>query len=83
MLALLVMLNEVWASSTIGIGYQKQSLPRRATKFTLNTEWQDDISYHERLSRLNLLLLTYWQEEKDLIFYFKCRAGHYTLPIDG
>ena len=58
-----------------------ESLQRRATKFILNTHWQEDISYHERLSRLNLLPLTYWHEVKDLIFYFKCRAGHYTLPI--
>ena len=43
--------------------------------------WQEDISYHECLSRLNLLPLAYWHEVKDLIFYFKCRAGHYTLPI--
>ena len=40
---------------------------------------QEDISYHERLSRLNLLWLTYWHEVKDSIFYFKCRAGRYTL----
>ena len=58
-----------------------ESLQCRATKFIFDTHWQDDISYHERLSRLNLLPLTYWHEVKDLIFYFKCRAGHYTLPI--
>ena len=58
-----------------------ESLQRGATKFILNTHWQEDISYHERLSRLNLLSLTSWHEVKDLIFYFKCRAGHYTLPI--
>ena len=33
------------------------------------------------VSRLNLIPLTYWHEVKDLIFYFKCRAGYYTLPI--
>ena len=33
------------------------------------------------MSALNLLPLTYWHEVNDLIFYFKCRAGHYTLPI--
>ena len=48
-----------------------ESLQRRATKFILNTHWQEDISYHERLSRLNLLPLTYWHEVKDLIFYFR------------
>ena len=40
------------------------------------------LSFYKRLSRLNLLPLTYWHEVEDLIFYFKCRAGHYTLPID-
>ena len=73
--------SEVWAPSTIVSITKIESLQRRATKFILNTHWQEDISYHERLSRLNLLPLTYWHEVKDLIFYFKCRAGHYTLPI--
>ena len=73
--------NEVWALSTIGSLTNVESLQRRVTKFILNTHWQEDISYHERLSRLNLLPLTYWHEVKDLIFYFKCRAGHYTKTI--
>ena len=59
-----------------------ESLQCRATKFIFDTQWQDDISYHERLSRLNLLPLTYWHEVKDLIFHFKYRVGHSTLPID-
>ena len=59
-----------------------ESLQCRATKFILDTHWQDDISYHERLSRLKLLPLTYGHEVKDLIFHFKCRVGHSTLPID-
>ena len=58
-----------------------ESLQCRATKFIFDTQWQDDISYHERLSRLNLPL-TYWHEVKDLIFHFKYRVGHSTLPID-
>ena len=73
--------NEVWAPSTIGSLTNVESLQRRATKFILNTHRQEDISYHERLSRLNLLPLTYRHEVKDLIFYFRCRAGHYTKPI--
>ena len=73
--------SEVWAPSTIGSITKIESLQRRVTKFILNTHWQEDISYHEHLSRLNLLPLTYWHEVKNLIFYFKCRAGHYTSPI--
>ena len=41
-----------------------ESLQRRATKFILNTHWQEDISHHDRLSRLNLLPLTYLHEVK-------------------
>ena len=74
--------SEIWAPSAIGNITKIESLQRRATKFILNMHWQEDISYHERLSRLNLLPLTYWHKVKDVIFYFKCRAGHYTLPID-
>ena len=59
---------EVWAPSTICSVTKIESLQRRASKFILNTQWQEDISYHERLSRLNLLPLTYWHEVKDLIF---------------
>ena len=63
--------SELWAPSTIGSITKIESLQRRATKFISNTHWQGDISYHERLSRLNLLPLTYWDEVKDLIFYFQ------------
>ena len=74
--------SEVWTPSTIRTITKIESLQRRVTKFILNLHWQEHISYHERLSRLNLLSLTYWNEVKDLIFYFKGYAGHYTLPID-
>ena len=47
--------SEVWAPSTINSITKIESLQRRATKFILNTHWQEDISYHERLSRLSLL----------------------------
>ena len=70
------------APSTICGVTKIESLQLRATKFILNTHWQEDVSYHERLSRLNLLLLTYWHKVKYLIFNFKYRAGHFTLPRD-
>ena len=46
--------SKVWAPSTIGSITKIESLQRRATKFILNTLWQEDISYHERLSGLSL-----------------------------
>ena len=60
--------SEVWAPSTISSITKIEGLQRRASKFILYTHWQEDISYHECLSRLNLLPLTYWHEVKDLIF---------------
>ena len=72
--------SEAWAPSTISSITKIENLQHRATKFILKTHWQEDIFYHERFSRLNLLPLTY-QHVKGLIFYFKCRADHYTLPI--
>ena len=51
---------EVWAPSTICSITKIESLQRRASKFILNTNWQEDISYLERLSRLNLLPVTYF-----------------------
>ena len=49
--------------------HQLESLQRRASKFILNLNWKDDISYSDRLKKLNLLPFTYWQEMKDLVFY--------------
>ena len=72
---------EVWAPSTICSITKIESLQRRASKFILNTHWQEDISYLERLSRLNLLPLTYWHEVKDLIF-LSCWPLHVTHVDD-
>ena len=36
-----------------------KQLATQGKKIILNTHWKRDISYHERLSRLNLLPLTY------------------------
>ena len=72
---------EVWALSTICSIMKIESLQRRASKFILNTHWKEDISYHERLSRLNLLPLTYWHEVKDLIF-LSCWPLHVTHVDD-
>ena len=58
-----------------------ESLQRRATKFILNLNWQDNVSYRDRLKKLNMLPLTYWHEFKDLLLYFKCRTGHFNMNI--
>ena len=71
--------SELWAPSMIGSITKKES----STKGNkINMHSQEDI-YHECLSCLNLQLVTYWYEVRDLISYFKCRVGHYTLTIDN
>ena len=75
--------SEVWAPQTITGIAKAESLQRRATKYILNTKWQDNITYQERLHKLKLLPLSYWHELKDLIFYYKCRSGQYSFPISN
>ena len=70
--------SEVWALSTICSITKIESLQRREAKFILNTHWQEDISYHERLSRLILAPFTYWHEVKD---YFLFQVSHLPLHL--
>ena len=44
---------------------------RRATKFILHLPFSSFVSYASRLQSLSLLLLCYWHEFLDLVFYFK------------
>jgi hypothetical protein len=39
-------------------------------------------SYSDRLKKLNLIPISYWLEIKDIVFYYKCKAGLYDLDID-
>ena len=56
-----------------------ESVQRRATKVIL----QDyESSYSDRLKKLNLIPISYWLEIKDIVFYYKCKAGLYDLDID-
>ena len=41
----------------------------------------DSTSYNDRLVKLDLLPITYRHEIMDLIFYYKCRFGHFDFPI--
>lgn len=74
--------SELWAPQCIGGLKKIESLQRRATKYILNQHWTNNIGYRERLITSKLLPLSYWHEIKDLVFYFKCRQGHYSIPIE-
>ena len=67
--------SEVWSPQAINDITKVESLQRSATKFILHVNWDDDIPYHDPLVKSNLLLLSYWHEYKDLLFYYKCSTG--------
>ena len=54
-----------------------ENVQRRATKFILN--YPKDMSYKDRLLKLNLLPLEYRRNLKDLVLIFKATAGHVDL----
>ena len=64
--------SEIWApqasSRDLAI---LEGVQRRATKFILQNY---ELSYLERLRRLNLLPISYWLEIKDLIFFFQMQT---------
>ena len=57
-----------------------EGVQRRATKFILHYPDQD---YKERLTSLKLLPLTLRRDKFDLLFFYKCKEGHYDLNIDN
>ena len=53
---------------------------RWATRFICKN---NELSYRERLQKLNLLLINYWLELLDLVFFFKCMHGLAKLNISN
>ena len=53
---------------------------RRATRFIGKN---NELSYRERLQRLNLLPINYWLELLDLVCFFKCMHGLVKLNISN
>ena len=63
--------SQVWAPQTVGDILSLERIQRRATKFILSLPFRTEITYVQRLCRLNLVPLTYWHEYLDLMFLFK------------
>jgi len=57
-----------------------EGVQRRATKFILHYPDQD---YKERLTSLDLLPLTLRRDKFDLLFFYRCKEGHYDLDINN
>ena len=58
-----------------------ERIQRRATKFIL--WYYADLSYKDRLVKLNLLPLSYWFEYLDLLYFFKCRIKLYNIDVSS
>ena len=73
--------SQVWApQSVVKDILLIESVQRRATRFICKN---NELSYRERLQKLNLLSINYWLELLDLVFFFKCMHGLVKLNISN
>lgn len=73
--------SQLWSPFQINLKLLLENVQRRATKFILN--YPADMSYKQRLSKLNLLPLEYRRDMCDLVFFHKCLHGQYSLNLDN
>ena len=66
--------THVWSLSQHYLKAKIERVQRRATRWILRTR-VGELSYRERLERLNLLPLVLDRELKDLVFFYKCLHG--------
>ena len=72
--------TQVWSPSQQYLKARIERVQRRATRWILRTR-TGELSYRERLERLNLLPLVFDRELKDLVFFYKCLYGYTDLNI--
>ena len=60
-----------------------ERVQRRASKYILAPRGAcfADLSYRDRLIKLDLIPVSYWFEYLDLVFFYKCRNGLFNLDI--
>jgi hypothetical protein len=73
--------SQSWAASTKKSLLHLEGVQRRATKYILG--YPKEMTYEERLIKLNLLPLSYRREINDCIFLAKCRQGNYDLNLNN
>lgn len=69
--------SEIWSPKSVTLIKLIESVQRRATRLLL-----PDLTYIERLQKLNLLPLVYRREVKDLITFYKLKSGYYNYSFD-
>ena len=72
---------EVWCLSSRQLSLKIEGVQRRATLWIL-VKNRGEPSYVERLRKLNLIPLVYDREQKDLIFYYKCKNNMIDLDVE-
>ena len=72
--------TEVWSPSHSARNQEAERVQRKATRWILQIK-QGELSYKERLIRLDLLPLTYDCEVKDLIFLYKALYDYIDFDI--
>ena len=72
---------ETWCPGSRQLSLKIEGVHRRATLWILMKN-RGDLSYVERLIRLNLIPLVYDREQKHLILYYKCKK-QYDRPWRG
>ena len=72
---------EVWCPSSRQLSIKIEGVQRRATMWILMKK-RGELSYVERLKKLNLVPLVYDREQKDLIFYYKCKNNMIDLDVE-
>ena len=72
--------TQVWSPSQHYLKAKIEHVQRRAMQWILRTRI-GELSYRERLERLNLLPLVLDRELKDLVFFYTCLHGYTDLNI--
>ena len=67
--------TQVWCPQSISLVRRTERIQRRASKFLLKLPYLCTETYHERLTTLKLMPLSYWHEYMDLVFFFKAVNG--------
>ena len=71
--------SQLWAPESSTLMIEVENIQRRATRFICKNS---ELSYKERLLKLNLLPINYWLEYLDIVFFFKGKAGLISLNLD-
>ena len=72
--------TQVWLPAQVTLKAQVERVQRRATCWILQTR-VGEVSYKDRLIKLDLLPLSYDRELKDLLFFCKCLYNYIDLNV--